>query len=82
MKIFSNKYTTDETEMPENLAERLNNNKRVSDVFSKMRPSCQKKYSTRSNQIKNTPNESSKMDTIIREIICYGERHHWLEDWQ
>jgi uncharacterized protein YdeI (YjbR/CyaY-like superfamily) len=69
--------TTVEMEIPENLAERLNNDKNASAIFAKMRPSCQKKYNIRAHQIKN-PSESSKMDTIIREIIRYGENHQWL----
>jgi hypothetical protein len=68
---------TDEAAMPENLAERLNNDKSAHAVFVKMRPSCQKKYCIRATQIKNST-ESSKMDTIIREIIRYGGSHHWL----
>jgi uncharacterized protein YdeI (YjbR/CyaY-like superfamily) len=62
-------------ETPENLAKRFKNDKNASDVFAKMRPSCRRRYTTRAEEIKNTPNESSKMDTIIREIIRYGKSH-------
>jgi uncharacterized protein YdeI (YjbR/CyaY-like superfamily) len=68
----------DEPETPENLIERFNNDKNAAEIFAKMRPSCQRKYSARASLIKNTPNESSKMDTIIREIVHYGKSHHWF----
>ncbi|MDR0473572.1 MAG: DUF6157 family protein [Treponema sp.] len=71
----NNTPTADELETPKNLAEKFNSDKSAYDVFTKMRASCQKRYITRANQIKDTPNESSKMDTIIREIIRYGKNH-------
>jgi hypothetical protein len=74
----NNTPTAGELETPKNLAEKFNSDKSAYDVFTKMRPSCQRRYIIRANQIKDTPNESAKMDTIIREIIRYGKNHYLL----
>ena len=65
-------------EMPDNLASELKANEQASAVFAHMRPSCQYKYSIRASNIKNAENETSKMNTIIREIIRYGKHHNLL----
>ncbi|MDR0455920.1 MAG: DUF6157 family protein [Treponema sp.] len=74
----NNMPETEELKTPKNLMEKFNNNKSAADVFAKMRPSCQRRYIIRANEIKNTHNESSKMDTVIREIIRYGKNHDLL----
>jgi uncharacterized protein YdeI (YjbR/CyaY-like superfamily) len=79
IKSKSNIQKMDGTETPENLIKRFNNDKDAANVFAKMRPSCQMRYINRVAQIKNTPNEISKMNTIIREIIRYGKNHKLLD---
>jgi hypothetical protein len=74
----SNMPTTEELQTPKNLTEEFKNNKNARDIFAKMRPSCQKRYIIRANEIINAPNESSKMETIVREIIRYGKNHNLL----
>jgi hypothetical protein len=79
IKSKSSIQKMDIIETPENLIKRFNDDKDAANVFAEMRPSCQMRYITRAAQIKNTPNEISKMDTIIREIIRYGKNHKLLE---
>jgi hypothetical protein len=78
VKSKSDVPSKDEAEIPDNLATAFNKNKSASEIFIKMRPSCQYRYVIRANQIKNTPAESSKMDTVIREIIRYGKNHNLI----
>jgi len=61
--------------VPAALAAALENDAYAAYVFAKMRPSCQQRYSLQIADTKNDTGLQSRLQSILKEIHRYGQRH-------